>query len=367
MKLIILRTNLIEALGVIERGVGENANLPILKSFLIKTGGGRIFFASTNLELAIECVVPGKIVAEGPVAVPFSVFNSIIKNLAAERVIIEEKDKKVMITTDNYEAVVQGQDANEFPIIPSVSDGAESFKIPTKDLKDAIGCVIPSAQYSEIRPEISGVLISSSDGAMDFVATDGFRLAEKKLGNTAIEPTRDFSVILPLKTASEVLRVFNGVEAIDVSLDQSQVLLKGDGERVISRLIDGRFPDYKAVIPNDCRTEVTVDRQELINAVRLASTFSGKSNDITIRIGENGKFIEVYSADASIGENNYKVPVKTTGEKFSVIFNWRYILDGLKVHKTQNVVIGFNSSEKPVLLRGEGDKTTSYVAMPIRG
>ncbi|MCL4404212.1 DNA polymerase III subunit beta [Patescibacteria group bacterium] len=367
MKLIILRTNLIEALGVIERGVGENANLPILKSFLVKTESGRILFASTNLELAIECAVPGKVIADGVVAVPFSVFNSIIKNLAAERVTIEEKDKKIMITTDNYEAVVQGQDANEFPIIPSVSDDAGSFSISTKDLKDAIGCVIPSAQYSEIRPEISGVLVSSSDGVMGFVATDGFRLAEKTLSNAVADSVGDFSVIIPLKTAGEILRIFDGAETVDVSIDQNQILLKGNGERVISRLIDGRFPDYKAVIPKECRTEVTIDRQELINAVKLASTFSGKSNDITIRIGENGKFIEVYSADASIGENSYKVPVKTTGERFSVIFNWRYVLDGLKIHKTQNIVIGFNSSEKPVLLIGEGDKTVVYVAMPIRG
>lgn len=367
MKLIILRTNLIEALGVVERGVGENANLPILKSFLIRADGGKITFSSTNLELAVECAVSGKVVSEGAVAVPFSVFNSMIKNLAAERVTIEEKERKVTVTTDNYEAVIQGQDANDFPIIPAVSGEAGTFKIGTRALKDAIGGVISSAQYSEIRPEISGVLMASGDGVMGFVATDGFRLAEKTLSGAVSGAAGDFSVIIPLKTASEVLKVFNNIDEVEVTIDQNQILLKGDGERVISRLIDGHFPDYKAVIPKETKTEVVVDRQELLNAVKLASTFSGKSNDITIRVGENGKFIEVYSADSSIGENSYKVPVKMAGDRFSVIFNWRYVLDGLRAYNTPSITIGFNSTEKPIVIKSDADKTMVYVAMPIRG
>ncbi len=367
MKLIILRTNLIEALGVIERGVGENSNLPILKSFLFKTDGGRIILTSTNLELAVECVVPGKIIESGAVAAPFSVFSSILRNLAAERVAIEEKGGKITVTTDNYEAVIQGQDAGDFPIIPAV-DGGEPFKIDAKELREAIGSVITSAQYSEIRPEISGVLIAFDGEEIEFVATDGFRLAERTLSGEKIEGKRsDFSVILPLKTASEIPRVFGDSEPIEVFLDQNQAMFKDQNRRLVSRLIDGKFPDYKAVVPKDCKTKVVLDKQEILNAVKLASTFSGKSNDITIRIGENKKFLEIYAADASVGENNYKVPVKLSGDKFSIVFNWRYILDGLKIQRTGNVVLGFNSSEKPIVLSGEGDKTTTYVAMPIKG
>ena len=367
MKLIILRTNLLEALGVVERGVGENTNLPILKSFLMKTDGGRIIFTSTNLEIAMECSVPGKIVDEGAIAVPFSVFNSIIKNLTSERVTVGDGSGKVTITTDNYEAVIQGQSANDFPIIPSVAEDGKVFEVATKELKDAVQSVISAAQYSEIRPEISGVMMALSGDDLRLVATDGFRLAERIVAGFKRTNESDISAIIPLRTANEILKVFNNTEVVEVLFDQNQVLVRGGGERLVSRLIDGHFPDYKAVIPKETKTEVVIDRQELINAVKLASTFSGKSNDITIRIGDNKKFLEVYSADAAIGENSCKVPVRVVGEKFSIIFNWRYILDGLRVQKTQNVILGHNSSDKPMVVRGEGDKTIVYVAMPIRG
>jgi DNA polymerase-3 subunit beta len=368
MKLIILRTNLIEALNVVQGGIGENANLPILKSFLVRTDGGRITFVSTNLELAVECVVPGKVVENGKAAIPFSIFNSIVKNLTSERVTIGDGGNKATITTDNYEAVVQGWDPNDFPIIPSLAEENEIFKIKTKELKDAVSSVISSAQYSEIRPEISGILLSVGGDAINLVATDGFRLAEKTVTDFEYNgAASNVAVIIPLRTANEFLRIFNSAETVDVFLDQNQVLMRSDKERVISRLIDGKFPDYKAVIPKETKTEVIADRQELINAVKIASSFSGKSNDITIHIGDNKKFLEVYSADTAIGENNYKVPVKLSGDKFSVIFNWRYVLDGLKVYKTPNVSIGFNSPDKPVIIRGEGDKTVVYVAMPIKG
>jgi DNA polymerase-3 subunit beta len=368
MKLIILRTNLVEALSVIERGVSENANLPILKNFLVKTEGGRITFVTTNLELAVECIVPGKVVENGRAAIPFPIFNSIVKNLTSERVTVEDGGNKVTITTDNYEAVVQGQDPNDFPIIPSLTEENEIFRIKTKEFKEAIASVITSAQYSEIRPEISGVFLSADNDVMNLVATDGFRLAEKTVVDFEYKKAGEgVAVIIPLRTANELLKIFNQSEMVDVFLDQNQMLVRGDGEKVISRLIDGKFPDYKAVIPKEVKTEVVADRQELMNAVKLASSFSGKSNDITIRVGDNKKFLEIYSADATIGENNYKIPVKLSGEKFSVIFNWRYVLDGLRIQKTPNIAIGFNSPDKPVIFRGEGDKTIIYVAMPIKG
>lgn len=211
------------------------------------------------------------------------------------------------------------------------------------------------------------MLVALSGDDLRLAATDGFRLAEKAVSGFKRSSEADVSAIVPLRTANETLKIFNNVETVEVFFDQNQVLVRGDGERLVSRLIDGRFPDYKAVIPKETKTEVVADRQELINAVKLASTFSGKSNDITIRIGENKKFLEVYSADAAIGENSYKVPVKVMGEKFSIIFNWRYILDGLRVQKTQNVVLGHNSSDKPMVIRGDGDQTIVYVVMPIRG
>jgi len=129
MNLIILRTNLLDGLSSIERAVGENTNLPILKNILIRTPGNKIELVSTNLELAVEASVSGKIIEKGEITVPFSIFNSTIKNLNTERIILEEKGKKLIVKTDNYEAIMQIHDPKEFPIIPSISNEKNNIKI----------------------------------------------------------------------------------------------------------------------------------------------------------------------------------------------------------------------------------------------
>ena len=367
MNLIILRTNLLDGLSSIERAVGENTNLPILKNILIRTPGNKIELVSTNLELAVEASVSGKIIEKGEITVPFSIFNSTIKNLNTERIILEEKGKKLIVKTDNYEAIMQIHDPKEFPIIPSISNEKNNIKINTKDLKEAIGSVIIAAQYSDIRPEISGVFMNYSDGILTFAATDGFRLSERRLGQKQFKADmEDVSIIIPLKTATEVMRMFNKDEGVEIFIDPNQIMFHAQTEKIISRLIDGTFPDYQSVIPKQTQNEVLAERNELVNALKLASGFSGKANDVTIKIGDGNKFLEIYSSDNALGENCYKIPVKTKGEKFSLVFNWKYVLDGLKIYKSPEVTIGVNSSDKPIVIRSANEPGLTYVAMPIK-
>ena len=367
MKLLLLKTNLVEGLGVVERAVNESSNLPILKSVLIKAENGKIIFVATNLEFAIEYAIPGKVLEEGVVAAPFSLLSSIIKNLAAERVSIEEKNKKVTVTTDNYEAVFQGQDPKEFPIIPQVNKDAERIAVNFDVFRDALENVIVAAQYSDIRPEISGVYFECASEGSVLAATDGFRLAEQKLGSNDVQTKSErLSIIIPLKTATELLKTFKGQSDVLIFLEPNQIILSTQNERVVSRLIDGSFPEYRAVIPKNPSHEVVVERQELINAVRLASSFSGRANDIILRVGDGKKFLEVYAADSSLGESSYKVPMKLTGEQFSIVFNWRYLLDGLKIFSGTEILLGINSPDRPALLHNQKEPHLIYVVMPIK-
>ncbi len=368
MKLILLKTNLVEGLTAVERAVNESSNLPILKNILLKAEGGKITLIATNLELAVEYSIPGKVLEGGIIAAPFSLLNSIIRNLAAERISIEEEGRKVSIITDNYEATLQGQDPKEFPIIPSIHDETSRLTLATSSFREALGSVIVAAQYSDIRPEISGVYLEYSGGEMILAATDGFRLSERKVDPGSVKSDSEkISAILPLKTATELLKMFKEQHEITVFVESNQALLSAPNERVISRLIDGSFPDYRAVIPKNPPHEAVVERQELINAVRLASSFSGRANDITLKTGDNKKFLEVYATDSALGESSYKVPAKLTGEKFSVVFNWRYLLDGLKIFSGADIVLGIHSSERPALLHNPKEPHLIYVVMPIKG
>ncbi len=174
---------------------------------------------------------------------------------------------------------------------------------------------------------------------------------------------------MPLKTSSEFLRILNsqnGDEDIEILIDPNQIIFKTNACEIVSRLIEGNFPEYQAVIPKQTQTEIVINTQELVNAVKLVSSFSGRGNDITLKVGENKKFLEVYSVDNVFGENRYRVPIKLRGEKFLIIFNWRYFLNGLKIYKSEEIILGINGSDKPATIKSLGEPFLVYVVMPIK-
>lgn len=369
MKLVVLKNNLLEALASVERAVGSNTNLPILKNILIKAGENQITFSATDLEFAVTHAISGKIIESGAIAVPSAIFGNIVKNLTSERVSIEEKGKKVLITTDNYEAVIEAQDPKEFPIIPSIRNTHENLAIGTAYFTESLGNVIIATQYSDIRPEISGVYVEWDGDRLVLVATDSFRLAERALDSSQLKSTMGaLSAIIPLKTAEEMLRIFGSRADTEMKLyfDQNQVFAATESVFLTSRLIDGKFPDYRAVLPKEKGHEIELKRQEFMSAIKLTSSFSGRSNDVTVRTGDNKKFLEIYSSSSAVGENCYRIPAKVKGEKLSVVFNWRYLLDGLKVFKGEEIVLGITSPERPASITSVSDHSLLYILMPIK-
>ncbi len=370
MKLIILKINILEGLIVLERSISDNQNLPVLKNFLIKTEDNKIFFSATNLEIAVTTIVPGKIIENGATTIPFSITYNVIKNLSAERVSLELQGNKFIINTENYDAVLQNQEAKEFPIIPQIKNKNNSFEIDIDILKEGLESVIVAAQYSEIRPEISGVFINiSRREGLVFVATDSFRLAKKTIDPGSFKTTiEETSAILPLKTAVEVLRIFKKEEGkINVFFEPNQIVFETAGTKLTSHLIDGKFPEYEAVIPKNISIEATLEREEFLNAIKLTSSFSGRINDVTLKATEGKKVIEVTSSSTNLGENKYKVPAKIKGEKFTAVFNWHYLLDGLKIYgKSQEIILGINSSDRPALITSPNEPTITYVVMPLK-
>ena len=369
LKLIILRSNFLTGLNSVEKSVGDNTNLPILKNILLSAEENKIILTSTNLELAIKYRLSGKIITSGSITIPFSVLNTIIKNLNTERITLEATPNSLIIQTDNYEATIQGNNTEDFPVIPSIQNKKQSIKINTKTFKEVLVKVSVATQYSDIRPEISGVLMVFKNKELTFVATDGFRLAEIVFEKNEAESSfEDVSVIVPLKTTTELLRILDEKESpsLEVFIDQNQILFQTESQYIISRLIDGSFPEYHAIIPKQTKTELIVNRLELVGALNLAKTFSGKTNDVALKTSENKKVLEVFSADSSLGENKYKIPIKLKGDPFMTTFNWKYILDGLKIYESEDVVLQANAPDKPIVIRSQTTPHALYVVMPLK-
>ncbi|PIU98467.1 DNA polymerase III subunit beta [Candidatus Wolfebacteria bacterium CG03_land_8_20_14_0_80_40_12] len=372
MKIIILKNYLKIGLEVVGGVINENTNttLPILKNFLIETIDNKIRLSTTNLELAVTYFVPGKIIENGSLTIPFSIFNSIINNLWVDRINLEVEENNLIIKTDNYQAKIQGIKKDEFPILPQIKEKNNFFKISVSIFKKALLSLISAAQFSEIKPELNGVLFDFQLNFLKLAATDSFRLAEKTIINTQFESNLEqgFKAIIPLKTIQEITKALKekNDDKLDIYFDQSQIFLRNENIEIISRLVNNNFPDYQSIIPQSFETEIVLGKEQLINAIKLTSSFTDKLNEVKILIKEKSKNIEIRSSNQVVGENQYLIPAKISGRPLEIIFNWRFILDGIKNLESENVFIGFNGDNKPALIKPPADISYFYILMPVK-
>lgn len=367
MNLVIIKNNLKSGLAMVDKIAGDGSNLPILKNVLIETYDGRIKLTTTNLELAASSSVACKIIEPGSLTIPVTTLRDLVNNLPSERITIESKKNNLILKTDNYQAVIQGSPADDFPIIPKIKDQNNYIEIQGETLKNSLEQVIVSTQFSELRPELNSVLFCFNLDEVKLAATDSFRLAEKTIPKSQFTTNHkeEFRFLIPIRTAQEVVRVIkNGT--VKIKNDPNQVIFEGNDFQIISRLVEGNFPDYSAVVPKEFNTTITIDKDELVNAIKLTAVFSSKVNEIRIKTPADKKgVLEIFSVNQGIGENTYLLPAKISGEAQEISFNWRYLQDGLKAISTPGVFWGINKENKPALLRSSTDPSYFYVLMPI--
>ncbi|MEK7162685.1 MAG: DNA polymerase III subunit beta, partial [Patescibacteria group bacterium] len=211
MKIIILKNHLKNGLDSISKIGNEDGlnSLPILKNFLIETIDNKIKLSATNLELAVMVFIPGKIIENGGITIPFNIFNLIVNNIKTERINLEIKDNNLIIKTDNYQAKIQGIKKEEFPIIPKIDKNQPAIEIGADIFKKALSFLICAAQISEIKQELNGILFDFQLNFLKLAATDSFRLAEKTITNSQFKSniSSGFKVIIPIKTIQEIIRI----------------------------------------------------------------------------------------------------------------------------------------------------------------
>jgi len=369
MRIVILKNHLKSGLDAISKVATDNSavSLPVLKNFLIETVDNKIKLVTTNLEIAVTSYVPGKVVEGGIFTIPFAIFNSIINNLQSERINLETEGNQLVIKTDNYEAKIHTGKREDFPIIPQIKN--QTFlEISSSLLKKAFSCVAGAGQISEIKPELSGALFDFENNYFKVAATDSIRLAEKTILNTQFkaEIEDNFKIIIPLKTIYEVIRNFKDEDGkVKIFFDPNQILFQNETCEIISRLISGEFPSYQSIIPQSFETEAVLDKEQLVSALKLTSSFTDKLNEIKISIKDGAKNIEVSSSSQALGENNYLIPAKIKGSGVEAVFNWRFIIDGIKTIDSDNIFFGFNGGNKPALVKSPGDISCFYIIMPI--
>lgn len=363
MKITCLQENLKRGLNIAQNIVGRNLTLPILNNLLIMTDKGRLKISSTNLEIGINVWVSSKVEKEGAITCPARILSGFVNSLPNKKIELEEKNNLLTIRCENYRATIRGLSAEDFPLIPKIKDSILA-EIDGQILRKGLEKVVGAVAISELRPEIAGVLFKWGKNSLKLVATDSFRLAEQNISLSSFDAL-DQSFILPQRTAQELVRILaEGEQVWRIVLGGSQILFDGGETQLISRLLEGQYPDYQQIIPKDHSFQAIADKDELINIIRLAGLFSSKINEARLVFKESK--LEVLSQDHDLGENRSYLAVEAKGRPLEASFNYRYVLDGLLNIEGKKVLLGFTSDSAPAILKPVGDESYLYVVMPIK-
>ena len=374
MKITCLQENLNFGLQNTGHLANKNINLPILNNVLIEAKDGGVKLSSTNLEVGISCNVRCKTEIEGSFTVDAKLFSEYINLLPNEQVEINlEENDYLHVSCKNYETKLKGIVADDFPVIPII-EKKEAYKIKIDEFKKALSQVVFAVSVSESRPEIAGVYINfnkTTKGQMILAGTDSYRLAERSLG--LVSGQEENEVIVPLKTLQEVLRILNNIkenagenEDLEIYLSENQILFVANGIELISRLIEGQYPDYRQIIPQESKTNITVSTSELVKTIKTVALFSKVGIfDITIEFSKT-KGLTLKALNSQTGESKSEVEVEFSGEDNQTVLNYRYLLDGLNNINADEVEICLVDGNVPCVFRPKGKKNYTYIVMPIK-
>jgi DNA polymerase-3 subunit beta len=363
MNVTFTRENLLAGLEVVSRVASKNITLPILNNVLVRASQGVVTLQTTNLEIVVSTTVRAKITTDGEYTVQARLFHDVVRSVRGQQVHIEVTTGGLLVTTNDTTTTLKGISAEDFPLPPQAQTGID-FEVPSNALKSALEEVVFAAANDEARPELSGVLIRAKDKEVQMVATDSYRLSQRNIQLPEALP--EGSAIIPVRAAHEVLRILeNDTQAASIHIDEQQLTITLPETTIISRVIDGRFPDFEQIIPQTHETTATVSKSECIEMIKAASLFCQPGvNDVTLHFDTEKKSVECVTENAITGAYRSSLSASISGPALTIVFNYRYLLDGLQSLHGDEVVFDCGDTQAAVLLHGTGQGL--YLLMPIR-
>ena len=363
MKIESIKEKLQKVIGQAERLTGKHLSLPILSCLLLIAKKGELTLRATNLDMGIECTLPVKVEKEGVVAVPAGLLSALIANLPnVKNVFLEEKDGKLLVGSSVSQSVITTSPSDDFPTIPRAE--GEGVYIDPHSFVKGFKAVQYAGTVGNLKPELGSVYVYGEDKDLVFVATDSFRLAEKRIPlkkELAVSP-----LLIPIKNTSELVRLLEG-ETTEIKLytAKGQLSFETPNFYVTSRLVEGNFPDYRQIMPKESSTEAVLLKEDLLGALKVNTLFSDRFNQIKVSVDPQKKKFELITRNGDIGESTVTIQSALTGASFEGNFNHRYISDCLGVIAGDSVVFRFSGEGRPLLIQGVGDTTFRYLVMPM--
>jgi len=374
MKFSCTRDNLSTALAVVSGVLGKPGHLPILSSVLLEATETGVRLRATDLEMAITAQVRARVESVGVEAVPGKTMADFVNLLSANQIDIELVENEIKIICGTSSAKIKGTSADEFPVIPDMEEG-QPYLLPADKFRQALSQTLVAVARNEIRPELTGVYLAIGSERYEglvLAATDSYRLAEKRLKT---EPYHEpVTCIVPGRTVAEIVRLISTARAVGVVeenirlwFSKNQIGLKFGMIEMVSRLLEGSYPDYAQIIPTQFCTSVSFPIEVFVKKVRAASLFTTAGvNAVVVDVKAEVGVVCLSSTSTQTGEQTGEVEAKVEGQENSILLNHKYIIDGLQQLEGEEAVLQMNSGDAPCVFRGKEDTSYVYIVMPIR-
>jgi DNA polymerase-3 subunit beta len=369
VKLSVMQENLARGLSVVSRAVSNRSTLPVLANVLLKTEDAGLKLTATNLEIGITYWVPGKIESDGATTVPARLLTDLVSSLpAGDRVDLTlQSGDTLHLKFGRFETNIKGIDADEFPAIGAAGE-RPTTRVAQNVLRRALAETTFAAASDEARPILTGVLARFEGDQLTLAAADNYRIAVKTIA--ILDAVPETSVVIPARALNELARILADVDdpvEILLASGKNQIQFHLDGVDLVSRLIDGQFPNYQQVVPTSHTTRAVLDREELLRAVRPAALIAHESaNIVKLQVSSNGEPGITVSANAEVGDHVGQVEAAVDGDGTTIAFNARYLADVLTNVSADQFGLELNGPLSPGVFKPVGDERYVHVVMPVR-
>lgn len=365
MELTVTQENFARALTAVGRVASTKTQLPILGNILLRTDGNRLLVAATNLEIATTQYIGAKVAKPGAITIPARLISEFVSSLPKESVDLKVVNENLHIKSGKYTSIINGVIADDFPELPTINEKSSiQYSVKTEDFKQAVSQTIITTSNDSTRPVLTGVYWHSFEGDLILAATDGYRLSERHL----VKTTSDVAAIIPTQTLQEVLRtITDDGEEVDILFDETQVRFRINDAEIISRLIDGNFPDYRQLVPKKSDTVVTISKSDFVQITKISGLFARESGgSVTLTADQENKSLSIHSIASQLGENTSEAAAEVEGEG-QITLNSRYLTEALAVLEGETVTFSFSGKLAPSVIKSN-DKDTNYyhIIMPLK-
>ena len=362
LRITVAKDDLAAKLAVVARGVSTRTTVLVLGGIQLRAEAGQLHLAATDMEVSLRTAVDAHVADEGTVVVPGRLLLDIARSLPDSDVTIEHKPEEAAVTvvagTANYR--LHTYSSEDFPRLPEINTDA-LYAIERDALVETVARVGRSASRDESRPVLTGILVRFEPGRIVMAATDSYRLAVKETPVEAALP--DLEAIIPARALQELTRIATGADEVQLGLQENHVVFGVDATWLTTRRIDGQFPNYRQLLPEQFEYELALPREELLEVVRRVSLMAQRNSPLRLRFADGDLTVSAVTQD--VGEARESLPAPFTGEPMEIGFNAEFLRDGLDSVDSDTVKFKLISPLRPAVLEGESDDYV-YLIMPIR-